>query len=169
MLFDTLSKPYKGEVAEGAYKVTLIKASYTVNGVQEPVALDPEMIDRALAVRPKNGNPLYDFTTLTFQLPDREFSKNFFEKDVLIFMSHVRRQMGIETSTIQPIEFINGLITSKQEIGLWIDYPTVITRQGFQERRQNIHFLPPRTKASEENDTEVEKMLGELETVGTPT
>jgi hypothetical protein len=93
---------------------------------------------------PNAKNRANDYITMAFDIDngDCSYKRNQFIRDISIMLSHVRRQLGKAGETIQPTEFLQGLITDKTEFNIWFSYPTVMTAKGLR-RTQNIQFIEP--------------------------
>lgn len=89
------------------------------------------------------SNTQTPYLRINFTMNDGNvYTRNFFERDLIIMVSHLRRQLGRQHETIVPSEFFKELIDSQTPLKFWIVYPTVMTKNG-PRRVQNILFLEP--------------------------
>lgn len=126
MLRETMGTIFQGELAEGHHAVTLINWEYKAH------ATDASK----------------DYIIATFKHELGTYKRNMFDKDITIMLSHLRRQLGRSTESINPAEFLNDLIATVTPFSIWISYPTVPTANG-ERRVQNLHFLEPYGKIEE--------------------
>ena len=135
MIFDILNNTFAGQVPEGKHIATITKWEFIIN-----------------EKRPDNS-----YVRLDMLLDGtREYHRNLFEKDLTFFLSHTRRQLHMECEDIQPKQYMNDLIKNKTPLDIWVTYPVVSGRNGFQKQVQNISWLEPQATAAEtvvdEND-----------------
>lgn len=139
MLNDLMSKKFYAELSEGEHTSTLKNWQYCSNST----------------------DPSKDYIKMTFEVTNHNvkqpFTRNFFERDVSIMLSHLRRQLERTTEAIDPKEFFDGLVKNETEFKLWIAYPIVPTQRGL-EKKQNVNFLPPLVKVEPEVDDSTEEL-----------
>lgn len=120
MLRELMRKPYNGEMSEGKHTATLKSWEYKAH----------------------ETDPNKDYIALVFNTTSNEYRRNMFDKDMTIMLSHLRRQLGRATETIQPTDFLNDLVAQNTPFEIWISYPMVPTSTGL-KRVQNLNFLEP--------------------------
>ena len=128
MLRDLMNKKFAGQVTKGKHEAVITGYEY---------------------VEAKN-NPDYDYIKLTMTLDgNRPYTRNMFEKDMSIFLSHTRQQLRMNNTDIMPFDYLHDLIDNKTKLNVWFAYPTVQGRDGTMKRVQNVNWAPPLEKASE--------------------
>ncbi len=128
MLRDLMNRPFQAEMVEGHHRVSLNAWEYFGNE-------DPEK----------------DFITLTLKHEHGESRNNMFERDMSIFMSHVRRQLGRAQETVNPQDFLKELIDNQTEFDCWVKFVTTTTRSGLR-RVRNLLFIEPLTSDAPATD-----------------
>ena len=126
-LKDLMNSKFQGELTEGEHTMTLISWTYMAH----------------------ETDSTKDYLALTFKHAEGEYKRNFFERDLTIALSHIRRQLNRSNETIIPTEFLTNLIKDQTPLKTWITYPNVTTTNGLR-RVQNLHFLEPYGKMDTE-------------------
>lgn len=126
MLNDLMNRAFQAELTEGHHTCTLKSWSYYAD---------------------QHSKPENDYIALTFQHEKGESRNNMFEKDMSIFLSHVRRQLGKADETIDPKAFLKDLIDNNTPFDVWVKYNVVTTRSGLR-RVRNLYFIEPLATAS---------------------
>lgn len=136
-LRDLMNNTFAGEIAEGKHTAVVKNFQYVEN----------------------ESNPDNSYILITFLIDNkREYKRNFFLRDMSIFLSHTRRQLGRANEDIVPGVYLKELIDNQTELDIWFEYPTVATRTG-PKRVQNIAWLPPvSAEADETPDFELPPM-----------
>lgn len=136
-LRDLMNNTFAGEIAEGKHTAVVKNFQYVEN----------------------ESNPDNSYILITFLIDNkREYKRNFFLRDMSIFLSHTRRQLGRANEDIVPGVYLKELIDNQTELDIWFEYPTVATRTG-PKRVQNIAWLPPvTTEADDTPDFELPPM-----------
>lgn len=127
MLNELMSRTFNAEIAEGKHEAVLTEWRYM----------------------PHTTDPTKDYIKLTFNIQNagttQVFSRNMFERDMSIMLSHTRRQLGKGNEAIEPKKFLDELIQNKTKINLWFEYTVVTAAKGL-KRVQNVLFSEPFTK-----------------------
>lgn len=134
MLKELMNRKFYAELSEGEHEATLKSWEFVENATDHT----KDYLKLAFSVNNHGEN--------------QPFTRNFFERDVSIMLSHLRRQLERTTEAIEPTKFFDALIAKKETFKLWIAYPVVPTARGL-ERKQNVNFLPPLKKVEVEEDT----------------
>lgn len=141
MLKELMNRKFYAELSEGEHEATLKSWEFVENATDSSK----------------------DYLKLAFSVNNhgekQPFTRNFFERDVSIMLSHLRRQLERTTEAIEPTKFFEDLISKETSFKLWIAYPVVPTARGL-ERKQNVNFLPPLKKVEVEEDTDAELPVG---------
>ena len=129
MLRDLMNRPFQAEMVEGHHRVSILAWEYNAD---------------------RNNNAANDYLTLTFKHEHGESRNNFFEKDMSIFLSHVRRQLGRQLETIDPRPFLKELIDSKTEFDCWVVFRTIPDKNDLTKMRRvrNLLFIEPAPDAT---------------------
>ena len=124
MLRDLMNRPFQAEMVEGHHGVSILAWEYNAD---------------------RNGNAANDYLTITFEHEHGESRNNFFEKDMSIFLSHVRRQLGRQQETIDPRLFLKELIDNKTEFDCWVVFRTIVDKNDLTKMRRvrNLLFIEP--------------------------
>ena len=124
MLRDLMNRPFQAEMVEGHHRITLHAWEYVAD---------------------RNGNAANDYLTITFKHEHGESRNNLFEKDMSIFLSHVRRQLGRQLETIDPRLFLKDLIDNKTEFDCWVVFRTIPDKNDLTKSRRvrNLLFIEP--------------------------
>lgn len=124
MLRELMNRPFQAEMVEGHHRVSLVNWEYTAD---------------------KQGNAANDYITLTLKHAHGESRNNFFEKDMSIFLSHVRRQLDRQQETIDPRAFLNELKTNQTEFDCWVVFRTIPDKNDLTKSRRvrNLLFIAP--------------------------
>lgn len=85
----------------------------------------------------------HDYIRLNFEVIEGEnkgriLNENRFVKGFPIMISHLRQQLKREDETIEPIPFLNELVTNKTPITIWV---TKVLVNGSQ--KTNLNFIAP--------------------------
>lgn len=129
-LREMMNQPFLAEIAEGAHPATITNVVYNAHETDESK----------------------DYLKLDFQLDGkRPYSRNMFQRDMSIMLSHLRRQLGRADEDINPLAFLEELKTTQTSFNIWFSYPTVATRSGAR-RVQNVNFLAPLASSAEDSD-----------------
>ena len=128
MLRDLMNRPFQAEMVEGHHRVSLINWEYTAN----------------------EQNPANDYITVTLKHEHGESRNNFFEKDMSIFLSHIRRQLDRQQETIDPRLFLKELIDNKTEFDCWVVFRTIPDKTDLTKTRRvrNLLFIEPAPDAT---------------------
>ena len=121
MLKDLMSKTFAGQIEAGKHKAVITTM---------------EFVDNA-------ARPDYAYIKLSMLVDGRPYARNMFERDMVIFLSHTRQQLGRQYEDIQPMNYLKELITNKTALDIWFSYPTVTARDGSMKHVQNINWLEP--------------------------
>ena len=124
MLRDLMNRPFQAELVEGHHRITLHAWEYVAD---------------------RNGNAANDYLTFTFKHEHGESRNNFFEKDMSIFLSHIRRQLDRQQETIDPRLFLKELIDNKTEFDCWVVFRTIPDKMDLTKTRRvrNLLFIEP--------------------------
>ena len=129
MLRDLMNRPFQAEMVEGHHRVSILAWEYNAD---------------------RNGNAANDYLTITFKHEHGESRNNLFEKDMSIFLSHVRRQLGRQLETIDPRLFLKELIDNKTEFDCWVVFRTIVDKNDLTKMRRvrNLLFIEPAPDAT---------------------
>ena len=129
MLRDLMNRPFQAEMVEGHHRVSILAWDYNAD---------------------RNGNASNDYLTITFKHEHGESRNNLFEKDMSIFLSHVRRQLGRQLETIDPRLFLKDLIDNQTEFDCWIVFRTIVDKNDLTKMRRvrNLLFIEPAPDAT---------------------
>ena len=132
MLNELMNSTFQKELSAGKHTVVLKKWTYK-----------PE-------TDPKN-----DYICLEMLVDgDLHYKRNMFERDVSIFLSHTRRQLGKQDQNIEPKTYLNELVLSQTALDMWVAYPNVPTKNGVR-RVQNVYWMEPSQVAESADDAEM--------------
>ena len=177
---EILTRPYKGEIAEGVYKAKLNNIVFAYNKnhrtPEEKKMLRDKFADKMLEAPPDaylhftpeefqillgegsfepvaTGNGA-DYFTFTWTLPNnRLFTRNLFMKDLIIFMKQSRIQLtGKNLEDIpDPVAYMFKLIDT--DLDIYITYENLREQN---RRVQNINYCAPifNKDDDEQNDSE---------------
>ena len=110
-----------------------------------------------------NADPTKEYIRMTFNVENagktQEFTRNMFERDVSIAVSHIRRQLDRSNESLIPTDFFNEIIADKIGLIMWVQYPVVSTKNGAQ-RRQNVYFQPPLSNVEAASSADMELPVG---------
>jgi hypothetical protein len=127
-----LKETFQKRLADGEHSAVLISQEYHAHATDETK----------------------DYIALKF-LVDGEvtYSRNFFERNMTIAISHIREQLKREYENIIPLNLLNELITNKTPLKIWIATEIKLTDSGPQ-RYQNINFLAPLVVPEDTTETD---------------
>ena len=134
MLRDLMNRPFQAEMVEGHHRVSILAWEYNAD---------------------RNGNAANDYITITFKHEHGESRNNLFEKDMSIFLSHVRRQLGRQQETIDPRLFLKELIDNKTEFDCWVVFRSIPDKNDLTKTRRvrNLLFIEPAPDSSPNTPT----------------
>lgn len=139
------------------------------NGVSLPELKEGKHTAKLIQVTPtqttgKDGT-IMEFIRLDLQLEDRTLNDNRFEVGFPIFISQLKKQLGMENQTVVVKDFLDSLIKENTEFHIWVSFAVIDGR-----RRTNINYLPPlekpntvpETTSEEQSDEEILAELASL-------
>ena len=143
MLRDLMNRPFQAEMVEGHHRVSILAWEYNAD---------------------RNGNAANDYLTITFKHEHGESRNNLFEKDMSIFLSHVRRQLGRQLETIDPRLFLKELIDNKTEFDCWVVFRTIADKNDLTKMRRvrNLLFIEPAPNATPDTTSNATEEDSEL-------
>ena len=143
MLRDLMNRPFQAEMVEGHHRVSILAWEYNAD---------------------RNGNAANDYLTITFKHEHGESRNNLFEKDMSIFLSHVRRQLGRQLETIDPRLFLKELIDNATEFDCWVVFRTIVDKNDLTKMRRvrNLLFIEPAPDATPNATSNVTEEDSEL-------
>ena len=143
MLRDLMNRPFQAEMVEGHHRVSILAWEYNAD---------------------RNGNAANDYLTITFKHEHGESRNNLFEKDMSIFLSHVRRQLGRQLETIDPRLFLKEHIDNKTEFDCWVVFRNIVDKNDLTKMRRvrNLLFIEPAPDATHDTASNATKEDSEL-------
>ena len=138
-----MNRPFQAEMVEGHHRVSILAWEYNAD---------------------RNDNAANDYLTITFKHEHGESRNNLFEKDMSIFLSHVRRQLGRQLETIDPRLFLKELIDNKTEFDCWVVFRTIVDKNDLTKTRRvrNLLFIEPAPDATPDTTSNATEEDSEL-------
>jgi hypothetical protein len=122
MLKDLLEKTFQKELSAGEHTAILTAHPYKAS----------------------DKGPEFDYIAASFIIDNTlSYNRNLFERELSIFLSQVRRQLGRQNEDIKPMEFLAELVKNKTPFKIWVEYKIVPTRDDTLKRVQNVYYTEP--------------------------
>ena len=129
MLSELMNSTFQKELSEGKHAIVLKAWTYKLE-----------------------SDPKNDYVCLEMLVDgDLHYKRNMFERDVSIFLSHTRRQLGQQDQNINPKTYLDDLVKSQNKLDMWVAYPMVPTKNGVR-RVQNVYWTEPSAETAESDD-----------------